>query len=137
MRRTRGLGRHLARRSQSAYRPFRIPDVGRSATASWDREGNSAAASDLDSGRSTSSSMQVPEQQVLGSLRRILPGSTIIVISHRLSAMRMRRKSDPSGSRACRRGWQSRGTSKGGGAYSRLFKAVASAPEHDPTILRR
>jgi hypothetical protein len=28
------------------------------------------------------------EQQVLGSLRRILPGTTVIVISHRLSALR-------------------------------------------------
>jgi len=67
---------------------------------------------------------------LLGRLRRILPGSTVIVISHRLSATvclervillavgRVVEDASPE-------------VLLGNGrAYSRLFNAVASAPEH-------
>jgi ABC-type multidrug transport system fused ATPase/permease subunit len=78
----------------------------------------------------TSSLDASSEQQLLGRLRRILPGSTVIVISHRLSAMvcvervillevgRVVEDASPE-------------VLLGNGrAYSRLFNAVASAPEH-------
>lgn len=70
------------------------------------------------------------EQQLLSSLRGVLPGSTIIVISHRLSALLCvgrvivletgRVVEDASPALLLRNG----------GAYSRLFNALASAPEH-------
>jgi ABC-type multidrug transport system fused ATPase/permease subunit len=78
----------------------------------------------------TSSLDASSEQQLLGRLRRILPGSTIIVISHRLSAMVCvervilleagRVVEDASPAVLLRTG----------GAYSQLFNAVASVPEH-------
>ena len=78
----------------------------------------------------TSSLDASSEQQLLGRLRRILPGSTIVVISHRLSAMscvervilleagRVVEDASPAVLLST------------GGAYSRLFRAVGSVPEH-------
>ncbi len=78
----------------------------------------------------TSSLDAASEQQLLSSLHNVLPGSTIIVISHRLSALLCvgrvivfeagRVVEDASPALLLRNG----------GAYSRLFNAVASAPEH-------
>jgi ABC-type multidrug transport system fused ATPase/permease subunit len=85
----------------------------------------------------TSSLDAISEQQLLSDLHNVLPGSTIILISHRLSALlgvgrvivleagRVVEDASP-------------GLLLGnGGAYSRLFKAVPSAPEHDHTIFHR
>jgi ABC-type multidrug transport system fused ATPase/permease subunit len=78
----------------------------------------------------TSSLDSSSEQQLLARLRGILLGSTIIVISHRMSAMfcverlilleagRVVEDASPAV------------LLKNGGAYSRLFNAVASAPGH-------
>ena len=70
------------------------------------------------------------EQQLLSNLRNILPGSTIIVISHRLSALPCvgrvivleagRVVEDASSALLLRNG----------GAYSRSFNAVPSTPGH-------
>jgi ABC-type multidrug transport system fused ATPase/permease subunit len=85
----------------------------------------------------TSSLDASSEQQVLGRLRKILPGSTIIVISHRLSAMLcVERVILLEAGRVVEDGSPA-ALLTGGGAYSRLFRAVASAPEHDPITFRR
>jgi ABC-type multidrug transport system fused ATPase/permease subunit len=78
----------------------------------------------------TSSLDASSEQQLLGRLRRILRGSTVIVISHRMSALLCVRRVI-----VLEAGHVVEDTSRevflrNGRAYSRLFNTVASASEH-------
>ena len=84
---TRNLGRRLTRGFQSADRSRRSSTVGRSKTALGDRQSNPTATSHPDPDEATSSLDAGSEQQLLSGLRRILPGTTIVVISHRVSAL--------------------------------------------------
>jgi ABC-type multidrug transport system fused ATPase/permease subunit len=84
----------------------------------------------------TSSLDATSEQRLLSNLHNVLPGSTIIVITHRLSALlcvgrvivleagRVVEDASPTF------------LLKNGGAYFRLFNAVASAPGHRHATIR-
>jgi ABC-type multidrug transport system fused ATPase/permease subunit len=77
------------------------------------------------------------EQQLLARLRKILPGSTIIVISHRLSAMVCVERVILLGAGRVVEDASPAVLLRTEGAYSQLFNAVSSGPEHDYTIFRR
>ena len=70
------------------------------------------------------------EQQLLGRLRRILPGSTVIVISHRMSALLHVRRVIVLEAGHIIEDASPEVLLGNGRAYSRLFNGVASAPEH-------
>jgi len=78
----------------------------------------------------TSSLDASSEQQLLGRLRRILPGSTVIVISHRMSALLCVRRVIVLEAGHVVEDASPEVLLGNGRAYSRLFNGVASAPEH-------
>jgi len=78
----------------------------------------------------TSSLDASSEQQLLGRLRKILPGSTVIVISHRMSALLCVRRVIVLEAGHVVEDASPEVLLGNGRAYSRLFNGVASAPEH-------
>jgi ABC-type multidrug transport system fused ATPase/permease subunit len=84
----------------------------------------------------TSSLDASSEQQLLGRLRRILRGSTVIVISHRMSALLCVRRVIVLEAGRVVEDASPEVFLRNGRAYSRLFNTVASAPEHAAVEIR-